>query len=118
MTDATDTIDGTKDKDTAAGTGIDAGATGTVIDLRPPEGDIRRNLLRLGLKADSYDTATDTYTYRNYDRGLAARFAKDGKVVELEDVTTGILRNAIAGELEKVSDIITWLDEPVTTPAA
>lgn len=99
---------------------IEETPSAATLDLRPPVGDVRRELLRLGLKFDMHDTSDDSFTWRNYDRGIDAYYiGKNPKVVNFTDTTTGVLKSISLDELRQTTGVISWMDEPTaTTPAA
>lgn len=95
------------DNDTAAVTD----ASG-VVDLRPKEGSVKYELLRLGLKYVN-GGAEEPQTWANYDIQLLATVPPDAGTVEFTDLSTGETRSLTADKLPGVSSVKTILSDPI-----
>lgn len=93
---------------TGAGT-TDATQGKGVLDLRPPEDSVMRQLLRLGFKYDHKDEAEGTQTWFNWDIGAQADFPdRDASGVAIRDTNTNLSQTVDLATLRGVERIATW----------
>lgn len=76
-----------------------------VLDLRPPKESVRAELCRLGLEFSSADGTAESW--RDYQRGVLAKFDDTGTSVTLTDVKTNLGRTLTLDELKAVTRIDT-----------
>lgn len=79
-----------------------------ILDLRPKQGSILYEMLRLGLVFDHSDDGT-AQTWCDYNKSLRADFTGlDADKVTFTDLGTRLTRDVSVADLAKVSEIITW----------
>lgn len=83
-----------------------------VVDLRPEEGSVKYELLRLGLKYVN-GTGEEPQTWANYDIQLLATVPPDASTVGFTDLSTGETRSLTADKLPGVSSVKTILSDPI-----
>lgn len=88
---------------------------GTVIDLRPADGSVVHELLRLGLRFDHKDAGGETWV--DYTKRDQATFTYRDTATEviISDMDTKETRTVKVADLKNVTDIMTWASDGVKT---
>ncbi|NMM98165.1 hypothetical protein [Bifidobacterium olomucense] len=79
-----------------------------ILDLRPKQGSILYEMLRLGLVFDHSDDGT-AQTWCDYEKNLRADFQSiDAGKVTFTDMDTRLASDVDVADLPAVAEIVTW----------